>query len=350
MTAQYKTCIIGLTGIGAGAPQDEEGHGFGVKMPTSHARSYALLPETHLVGVCDLKEELVDEFKTAWADELPDVKGFSDFREMISECRPDILSIVTSDNRHADIVVHAAESGIKGMFCEKPIATNLADADRMIRAIEANGVVVNVNHSRRWIPHFRIVKQCIKDGAIGTLGRIVLHFGGPRAIIFRNGTHMIDMICYLADSDPAWVFAELDDGYEDYWPYQGDGGRNPDLEPGASGYIHFRNGVRAFYNGSKGFSPETGLQLIGTEGMIWVDDEGASLTTESGSKKLRCDPVSITNAGSAIREIIRGMEDGSPVLSPPREARKTLEIILGFLASQKLGNSRVNFPFDETKI
>ena len=73
------------------------------------------------------------------------------------------------------------------------------------------------------------------------------------------------MVCFLAQSDPAWVFAELDEGYEDYWPYQGHGGRNADLEPGCSGYIHFKNGIRAFYNGSKGLTPRTGFELLDRE-------------------------------------------------------------------------------------
>lgn len=346
----YRTCIVGLTGIGAGSPQERGMHGLGPEMPRSHARSYAFLPETQLVGVCDLKQELVDDFVQSWSEEFPTVKGYTDYQQMLTQCQPDILSVVTSDNRHADIVVHAAGTGIKGMFCEKPIATSLADADRMIAAIEQNRIVTNFNHTRRWIPHYQMVKQMIADGSIGKLGRIILHFGGPRAILFRNGTHMIDMICYLAGSDVDWVFAELDEGYENYWPYGGDGGRDPDLEPGCSGYVHFSNGVRAFYNGSKGLTPETGFHLIGTEGSIWVDDQGVALTTDGATKRIPCEPRTISNASSAIREIIAGIELGTPVISPPREARKTLEIILGFLASQKRGNARIDFPLDENAV
>ena len=72
--------------------------------------------------------------------------------------------------------------------------------------------------------------------------------------------------CYLlfCRSTPGWVFAELEDGYEDYTEYRGDGGHDPKTEPSAHGYIHFENGVRAFYvGGSKKTSAGFSLKLWG---------------------------------------------------------------------------------------
>jgi len=292
----------------------------------------------------------VDECVDSWSSVFPRMKGYADYREMIAEQRPELLSVVTSDHRHADIVVHAAAAGVRGIFCEKPIATCLADADRMIEAAERHQVVVNVNHTRRWRPIFRQVREEVRKGTIGTLKRITLHFGGPRAMLFRNGTHMIDLICFLAEADPQWVFAELDEGYEDYWPYQGDGGRNPDLEPGCSGYIHFANGVRAFYNGSKGLSPQNGCQLTGTEGWIRLDETCAQVGTGAGIRHLSSAAITRMDAPAAIAEIIQVMEQGGETISPLREARKSLEVILGFLASQKKGNARIDFPLDESAV
>ena len=58
---------------------------------------------------------------------------------MLARERLDIIGVVTSDHRHADIVVDAATSGVKGVMCEKPLATSLEDADRMIRACAERG-------------------------------------------------------------------------------------------------------------------------------------------------------------------------------------------------------------------
>ncbi len=77
-------------------------------------------------------------------------------------------------------------------------------------------------------------EQIIDGGKIGELQYIDGRLSGKRGSIFRNGTHLIDAICYLADSEPEWVFAEPEKGYEDYTEYRGDGGRTPELEPSAS--------------------------------------------------------------------------------------------------------------------
>jgi len=329
-------------------PQGEAG--FGSEMPHSHASAYDFLPETEVVGVCDLVQDRIDSFQQDWKDVWPEVKGFTDYKEMLAELRPDLLSVVTSDNRHADIVVHAAENGIKGIFCEKPIATCLADADRMIEAVERNGVPMTVNHTRRWRPIYRQVNAEIAKGTIGELKRIVLSLGGPRALLFRNGTHVIDTLVWFAGAEPEWVFAELDEGYEDYWPYQGDGGRNADLEPGASGYVHFKNGVRAFVNYSKGTVPPKGWQLIGTEGWIWCDGECAQIGTAQGERHVAPSLQTYGDTVAAVRELIHVMENGGETIANPRTARSVLEIILGFLASQKRGNTRIDFPLDENAV
>ncbi|MBM3263252.1 MAG: Gfo/Idh/MocA family oxidoreductase [candidate division Zixibacteria bacterium] len=346
----YTVCVVGLTGIGAGKPLEHGPAGFGSIMPHAHLPAYAAISSTRVVGVCDLVRERVDDTLGLWSPIFPDLKGYTDFREMITECRPDLLSVVTSDNRHADIVVHAAENGVRGIYCEKPIATNLADADRMIDAVTRRNVPMTINHTRRWVPIFRQAKTLVEQGEIGDLRRITVSFGGPRAILFRNGTHIIDMTCFLAGSKPAWVFAELDEGYEDYWPYRGDGGRNADLEPGCSGFIHFENGVRAFYNGSKGTAARTGFELTGTKGWIFVDDDVMHVNAGSGVRIVAPEPRTESNAVAAVRELIHVVEHGGETISPPHAARITLEIILGFLASQKRGNVRIEFPLDETTV
>lgn len=347
---KYRVCVVGLTGIGAGHPLLNGDHGLGYEMPHCHIPAYAHLPFTEVVGICDLQQERIQDAISDWSETFPNLKGFTNYREMLEVCKPDILSVVTSDNRHAEIVVDAVEAGVKGIYCEKPIATTLADADRMILAAESRQIAMVINHTRRWIPVFRDVKRLLDERVIGDLKRITLNFNGPRAIIFRNGTHMIDMICFLSGSEPAWVFAELDDGYENYWPYQGDGGRNADLEPGCSGFIHFKNGVRAFYNGTKGIESRQGFQLDGTDGWIFIHTDHYEIDTGNGIKTIVPQSPTQFNSAAAVRDLVHVMENGGETISPPRAARNTLEIILGFLASQKNGNVRIDFPLDENTV
>ena len=64
-------------------------------------------------------------------------------------------------------------------------------------------------------------------------------------MLFRNGTHILDLICWYAGAEPVRVFARLESGYDDFVAYRGDGGRDASSEPGASawtrGYVDVRH-------------------------------------------------------------------------------------------------------------
>ena len=233
----YKAGVIGCRGIGV-----------------AHATGIVGSDRASLVAACDLDEATLREFEQRWPD--ANLTLYRDHREMLARESLDIVTVATSDHRHTDLVVDAANAGAKGIFCEKPLATSLADADRMIAACDANNTTLSVDHTRRFIPLWRYAKEEIVDqGVIGPVQYVIGTLSGPRAMLFRNGTHTLDAICYYAGEQPQWVVAELEDGYEDYAEYRGDGGHVPATEPGANGYIHFSGGVRGFYIGGSKTTP-----------------------------------------------------------------------------------------------
>ena len=146
----YRVGVIGCTGIG-----------------TQHASSLVGLTDAELVAGCDLSSSVLKQFQEHWAEEWPDVATYTDHRQMLAEARLDIVTVATSDHKHADLVVDAAQAGIKGIFCEKPIATSIADADRMLSATDANGTILSIDHTRRWQPLWVETKQQVEDGVIG---------------------------------------------------------------------------------------------------------------------------------------------------------------------------------------
>jgi predicted dehydrogenase len=341
----YRVGVVGLSGISAGRTPVDESEVLRTPLPTSHVAAYAALPQTSVVAVCDLKPEQRAAFTERWGDVFPEARAYADVREMLDREDLDLLSVVTPDHAHADIVVAAAGHGVRGIACEKPLATSVADCDRMIAACAASGTVLSVDHTRRFRAPYQAARQAIRRGAIGRVQRIIASMGGPRAMLFRNGTHLIDGVCFFAESDPEWVFAELDPGFEDYAVYRGDGGRDPATDPGGSGYVHFRDGVRAFVNCSKGQSPAFILQVIGEQGEIDVAMDHAVLRQGTHQAELLSPPLHVrTGIAAYLEELIRVMEQGGETSSSPREARKTVEIIVGFLTSQARGSARVDFP------
>jgi predicted dehydrogenase len=153
-------------------------------------------------------------FYEAYKGDFPGLTMYADHREMLQKERLDIVTVGTSDHRHADIVVNAANAGVKGIFCEKPLSTNFADTDRMLAACRDNGTVLSVDHTRRFTPLWRYAKEELLDkGAIGEVQWIIGRLQGSRAMMFRNGTHVIDAMLWTAGCDegnrPEWVMGGL---------------------------------------------------------------------------------------------------------------------------------------------
>jgi predicted dehydrogenase len=346
---EYRAVIIGLTGIGARRPEEAENLPVYGAMPGSHAGAYGLHPQTEVVAVCDLREEALADFKAQWGDVWPEVRLYTDYREMLKEEKPDLVSVATSDHVHAEMTVEAAEGGARAILCEKPIATSLEDADRMIAAAEANGVPLSIEHTRRWDSSYLKAREIIRSGEIGPLRTVVCEEFGRRAMLFRNGTHLLDMICFFAEANPQWLVAELEGGFEHFTEYRGDGGKDPATEPFASAYIRFDNGVRAFFNSYKVDFPGSQFALTCEDGRIEISDQSARLIR--GRSHFEWSTSTILSGGyamerqtAAVAELIQVLEHGGELVSPAREARKTVELMLGILKSHHSGNSRIDFP------
>lgn len=351
--AQYRAAVIGLTGIGAAAAEPAAMPALGELMPHSHVGAYALLPQTEVVAVCDLLPERIAEFRAGWGDTFPRAKGYADYTAMLAAERIDLISVVTPDHRHAQIVVDAVAAGVRGVFCEKPIATTLADADRIIAACAERRVPLLVDHTRRWYPEWIAAREMVLGGEIGRLRRIVATLGGPRAMLFRNGTHLIDMACYFAASEPAWVTAELDDEHRDHPPrYAGDGGRDPATDPGGTAYLRFENGVRALVNASKDTPQRFELELVGETGVLRIGSglfELSRLDDRGRMATVQLTPPRTTRAylPAAVVELIALVERGGVPTSSGQDARRVLAILLAMLQSNATGGRRVDFPVED---
>lgn len=349
--------IIGLTWIAAN-PADPAPHpALGVRHPYSHAAAYDLLPATDIVAICDIVAAQVTAFQDRWQSRWPAMRPYSDYRRMLAEAHLDMLSLCTPDHLHADMVVAACEAGVRGIICEKPLATTMRDTDRMMAAAERYGVRLSVEHTRRWAPEYQAVRNLVMSGAIGKLTRIVATLNGERAMLFRNGTHLIDLVTFFADSEPVWVMAALDEVFDAYPPrYAGGGGRDPRADPGALGIIAFANGVRALYQGSQGTQTQTAIDLIGEKGWIHagisthdfqIYTAGADGTGDIAWRTL---PRYATTRGGilgAVGEMVDLLTVGGETISPAHEARRTVEIMLGFLQSHRRQGARVWMPIQD---
>lgn len=345
--------LIGLSWITADPAGPASNPVLGTAIPYSHASALASIPGVEIVAGCDIVEGARDRCFDRWSPRWPGLATYADYREMLAQERPDVVLVATPDHLHTAPVLAAIDAGVKGILCEKPLATSLEDADRIVAAAEAAGTIINVNYTRRWLPEWVEARRIVQDGEIGRLSQIVAQIGGPRAMLYRNHTHVMDLVQYLADAPPEWVIAELEPGFEEYGlTYRGDGGNDPATEPGANYYIGFENGVRAYVTGMKDtIAAEMLVLLVGPEGRVLVDLEGirihgmanTDIRTTAGVPSVRPVTPRWTVAGfqAAWLDLFAALDTGRPVQSPPASARQTVALTEAILLSQQRGNVRV---------
>jgi predicted dehydrogenase len=120
------------------------------------------LANCELVGVSRARTELAESF----AREFGARKWFSDWRELVSNDEIHAVYIATPVNLHASQTVAAAEAG-KHVLCEKPMALDTEECDRMIAACRTNNVLLGIAYYRHFYPAINRVKSILLAGEIG---------------------------------------------------------------------------------------------------------------------------------------------------------------------------------------
>ena len=258
---------------------------------------------------------------------------YTDYREMLAGEELDIVSICTPIQTHYDIVMACIKAGVKAVFCEKTLSFSFSEARQMVQACEERGVVLAVNHVKRWDSLYQYVYELLEKGRIGKLESIVCY--GTTAL-HTSTSHLIDLMCWYAGK-PLWIVGELCSGFvrtvhgcED---------------PGGVGMVKFDTGAVGFIKGS-GASPMkylAELDLIGSEGRLTIADDGQRLslfeyaeTSNSPGQgyeilqqvEVEC-PVQNERMLAAVTDIIDCIQTGKEPASSGRSSLLTLEIIEG---------------------
>ena len=178
---------VGVVGVGA--------------LGQHHARVYASLPDTTLVGVVDVAPGRAGQIAGPLG-----TKAYSNYAELFGQV--DAVSIATPTTLHAEIGEQFLSRGVH-VLVEKPIAHTLEDADSLIRAAHANGRVLQVGHLERFNPAVMQLREIVRKPRFFEAHRMGLF--SPRSldidVILDLMIHDIDIICLLAPSPVASVNA-----------------------------------------------------------------------------------------------------------------------------------------------
>lgn len=141
---------IGMGVIGAGIMGDY------------HARVYSELKNTRLVAVADLIEKRARKIAQKYGAK----KVYTNYQKLIEDPEVKGVSVATPDFTHYKPVIACLEAG-KHVLVEKPLTTDLKEADKIIEVAKKSKAKLMVNYSHRWLPAYFQAHQVIEEGQIG---------------------------------------------------------------------------------------------------------------------------------------------------------------------------------------
>lgn len=316
--------------------------------------------------------------------QFPDALVTGDLEEFLSAGLAAAL-VLSPDDTHASITKACLEAGI-AVFCEKPIAITIEDADEMLEVARRTGSRLYLGHNMRHLPVITMMRDLIRSGRIGTVKSIwVRHFvgnggdwyfkdwhaerGRVTSLLLQKGAHDIDVIHWLAGGytrrvsamGGLTVYGELGERGtpegelmtewidEQNWPPRTVTGINPkvDVEDLSLVTMQLDNGVFATYQQCH-YTPDTwrNYTVIGTEGRIEnvsdADGDKIHVWTNRHSNPRPDEVITVpvadgTHGGADPRllaEFVRFVAEGGSTATSPIAARQAVAV--GVLAAESM--------------
>lgn len=351
MPAKHRVAVVGTGRVGALWETDPP-------TGTSHAGAFAVQPDCELVAGANRGRGRLEEFGRRFG-----VRGlYQDYDEMLRRERPEIVSVATHPGSHAAIVEAAVRSGARAVFLEKPMALDLADCDRMIEACRRGGVLLSVNHTRRWYPVFTRARELLREGAIGELVSMTGYCQGGKPSpawqselegpLLHDATHLFDLMRLFA-GDVRWLVATAQRRAHTGYPVEDDSTALLAFDGGVTAvalvneltdYVRFEIDLQ----GTRG-SLRLGLDTFEIARSKLVAFEEARADTPGFEwQVLEYGPLPEQPAPQpmalAARELVDALEGRATLSSTGEDGRASLEIIMAIYESQRRGNTPVHLP------
>lgn len=315
--------LIGLIGAG--------------NMGKSLARGVAACEEGRIVAVADPAEGAAEAAAAELAED-GEIDVYTDVRAMLE--REDIAAVLVAvpNFLHAEVTCQAAEAG-KHVFCEKPMALNVADARAMIEACDAAGVKLMIGQVLRYLPPYVWIIDLVRSGKLGEpFGMQVTRIGGgwggqfgqswrmrketSGGPLFEISAHEIDFMRQIL-GEAQTVYASMDNYV------------NPDLD-----YEDFVHVVINFQQGGRGALLAGHAAKLGsydgkifcTDGTLFFDNKTGQVTYKIDDEETRTISYAETGEGyergvdREIREFIEAVLYDTEVPIPGIEGLRNIEI------------------------
>ena len=345
-----RTLRVGIAGCGA--------------ISRNHLEAFSALDNVQIVGVCDIDPDRARATAAAWG--IP--AAVTTVGELLG-LGLDLVSVCTPHPTHENVVLQAAAAGVH-VLCEKPIAVDLASAERMVAACDDAGVKLGVLFQRRFWPAAQRIRAAIDDGTLGRpiMGQcsVMLHrdpgyysrdaWRGTWAndgggVLMTQAIHYIDLL--------QWFMGDVAEVYGKINTYKH--GDHIEVEDSAAAVITFTSGAMATLEASTAASPSLGVQIrvtgeTGASASLTEFPEGSDGRVDlwAVSETISSEPAHpegilanvdlatingrlIPHHTTQVRDFVQALRDGKEPAITGRDATKALRILLAVYESSRTG-------------
>lgn len=343
----YRAALVGCSRMGAFIDNELRGASR-LRAPYSHAAGYEACSRTELSACADVRPEVLERAGTRYG--VPRRSWYADYKKMIDEEQPDILSVATQPEQRAEIVIYAAEHGVKAIYAEKAMAASLSDARAMVESVERNQVVFNLGANRRWDTGYDQMKALIDGGEIGDLESIIIYANGN---LFNASSHTFDLALKLSGDRPArWAQGTL---VEDGPIFDGD---ILTEDPKGEGIIELSSGIKIYALLSNQYGE---FEAVGSRGRIRAIRDGRewdfriSDPSDGDARALtirRSFPEFPWKSSTLrlIEDIVHSLDTGAATVGGVRAAYASTELIFAFIESHRKDGARVSLPLQDSTV
>ena len=337
----------------------------------AHLAILKTLPQFQVVALADPTPANLDR----GASLAPAAKTYSDYRKMLAERNDiDAVVVITPSFLHSEVTVAALDRGLP-VLCEKPMATTVEDANRMIEASRKSGKLLYIGFQKRLVPTTAKMRELAAAGEIGQIEFVSANlfrgdwnpeswkYTDPKtgvatnwryltftegSALLEDGIHELDSLNWIINSRVARVMAS--------------GGNNVfkqrETVDHVAAVIEYENGVKLSFELCL-FAPNAGptsrrMVLIGSNGVMTPENGRVAIRSRSGGPPRYVDAVDNTpkeatanGIGSAqdaetyqqYLAFERSLRSGRPPAVSPEDGKTAIKMVL--LAEKSLRTHRI---------
>jgi predicted dehydrogenase len=329
------------------------------RISTNHIKA-AVNNNLEIVAVCDILPEHMQAILAKNGMEAnSSIKRYTDYKQMVVECKPELVSIATESGLHAQIALFCIEQGIN-VIIEKPMAMSLSDADEIIKKSEEKGVKVSACHQNRFNLAVQQMRDALEQNRFGKLSHGSIHVRWNRnegyytqapwrgtwaqdgGALMNQCIHGIDLLRWMMGDEIVDVYGQTRQQFHHYL----------EAEDIGMAVVKFKNGAIGTIEGTTNVYPknlEETLYLFGEKGTVkiggtstnnidvWDFSDETDLDFKNKGLEEATSNVYGNGHTSLFSDVIDAIKNDRKPYVDAYAGRRALELVLAIYKSQKTG-------------